>query len=94
MEAHHIVHEKTEDQEEGVNVEGKLVVAAVAAEDEEGEDGVEDADGAAVVVAACGGDKGIVEEKDVEVRTEDHAPMEETVDAVEEIQTAAAAVAC
>lgn len=89
MEGHRIVHEKAEEREEGLNVEGKLVVAAVAAEDEEGED----VDGAAVVAAACGGDKGIVGEKDVGVGKEDRAPMEETVDAVEEIQTVAA-VAC
>lgn len=93
MEGHRIVHEKVEEHEEGLNVEGKLVVAAVAAEDEEGEDGAEDADGVAVVAAACGGDKGIVGEKDVGEGTEDRAPMEETVDAVEEIQTVAA-VAC
>lgn len=93
MEGHRIVHEKAGEREEGLNVEGKLVVAAVAAEDEEGEDGAEEVDGAAAVAAACGGDKGIVGEKGVGVGKEDRAPMEETVDAVEEIQTVAA-VAC
>jgi len=54
-----------EERGEGVSVEGNQPVAAVAAEDGGGEDGVEDADGAAVVAVAGGGDKGIVGEKDV-----------------------------
>lgn len=82
-------HETVEEREERVNEGGKLVVPAVAVEDEEGEDGVEDADGA----AAFGGDTGIVGERDVGVGKEDHALMGEIAGAVEEIQTVVA-VAC
>ena len=52
--------------------------AAVASGDEEGGDEVEDGDGLAVVVVACGDGKDTPGEKDVGVEKEDHALMEGT----------------
>lgn len=71
-------------QGEGLNAKERLVVAAVSAGDEQGEDG----DGAVVAAAAVGGGKGTV--TDAEIEKEGHAPMEETVDVAEETQTVAA----
>lgn len=89
----HRGHEKVREQgEKVVNEEGKLTEAAVAAGDEGGGDVVEDADGVAVVVVACGDGKDTVGEKDVGVEKEDHALMEGTVGVVDEIQKVAAVV--
>lgn len=81
-------HGKVREQDEAVNVEEKKVGAAVAAEDEEGEEG-EGVDG--VVLAACGAGKGTVGQKDVEIGTEGHELKEGIVDVVDENHTAAAA---
>lgn len=61
---------------------------AVAAEDEEVEEQLED-EGEVDAVVACGEGKG-TEEKDVGVGKEDHALMEGTAAVVDEIQTVAA----
>ena len=83
-------HEKVKEQGERVNEEGKQMEAAVAAGDEGGGDVVEDGDGVAVIVVACGDEKDTVGEKDEGVEKEDHALMEGMVGVVDETQKVAA----
>lgn len=83
----HMSHGKVTEQDEVVNGKEKRVGAAVAAEDEEGEEG-EGVDG--VVLAACGDGKETVAQKDVAIGMEGHELTEGTVDVVDETQTAAA----
>lgn len=79
---------KVKERDEEACAEEKKVEAAVAAEDEEGEDGPEDEDEVGVVVA-CGEGKGTVGEKDVVVQKEGHE-LEGIVDVVDEDQIVAA----